>query len=65
MIQIFCCQVAKILIESGADPNLPLGKGVGTALCAITTTEAIKNHTLASSIAMVLLSACFVFFINF
>ena len=54
---MLCCQVAKLLIESGADPNLPLGKGVGTALCAITTSEAIKNHTLASSIAMVLLSA--------
>lgn len=42
------------MIESGADPNLPLGKGVGTALCSLTTSEAIKNHTLASSIAMVI-----------
>ena len=50
---MFCNQVAKLLVESGADPNLPLGKGVGTALCAVTTTEAIKHHTLASSIAMV------------
>lgn len=42
-----------MLLESGADPNLPLGEGVGTALCSLTTHAALKKRDAAASITMV------------
>ena len=42
-----------MLLGSGADPNLPLGEGVGTALCSLTTHAALKTRDGAASITMV------------
>lgn len=46
-------QVVDELLEEGADPNLPLGRGVGTALCTITTHTALKKRDISSSLALV------------
>ena len=46
-------QVVDELLEEGADPNLPLGRGVGTALCIITTHTTLKKRGISSSLALV------------
>lgn len=38
----------EVLLENGADPNLPLGKGVGNVLCALTTIKAHKARACVS-----------------
>ena len=38
-----------MLLESGADPNVPLGKGAGNAVCTLTTNKA---HRSRSSVAV-------------
>lgn len=37
-----------VLLENGADPTIPLGKGMGNVICALTT---IKAHRARASVA--------------
>lgn len=41
------------LLAGGAEPNLPLGQVVGSALCAVANTTYEFKRTLASKIALV------------
>ncbi|KAM4771164.1 ankyrin repeat and MYND domain-containing protein 1 [Rhinophrynus dorsalis] len=43
----------KELLAHGADPNLPLSRGVGSALCAAVNTAYEKKRTLPARIALV------------
>ena len=36
----------KVLLQSGANPNLPLGKGVCNAMCALASQAAHKSRAL-------------------
>lgn len=45
----------EVLLENDADPNLPLGKGVGNVVCALTTTKAHKARAYISVSAAVAL----------
>ncbi|OCT81058.1 ankyrin repeat and MYND domain-containing protein 1 [Xenopus laevis] len=46
-------QAVKELLANGADPNLPLSRGVGSALCAAVNTDYEKGRTSLARIAMV------------
>ncbi len=46
-------QVVERLLEHGGDPNLRLGAGVGTALCSLTTQQALKWRDGTTSLRMV------------
>ena len=42
-----------VLLEGGADPSLPLGRGVANALCILTTHPALRKRDLPNSLALV------------
>jgi hypothetical protein len=46
-------QIVDVLLEGGADPNLPLGRGVANALCVLTTHPALRKRDLPTSLALV------------
>ncbi|NP_001090676.1 ankyrin repeat and MYND domain-containing protein 1 [Xenopus tropicalis] len=46
-------QAVKELLANGADPNLPLSRGVGSALCAAVNTDYENGRTALAQIAMV------------
>ena len=46
-------QVVDLLLEHGADAGLPLGPGVGSALCAVGTHEALLHSSLSTALSMV------------
>lgn len=49
-------QAVETLLENGADPNLPLGRNLGNAICALTTHEAHRCRTgLPTSSCLILL----------
>lgn len=45
-------QVADLLLKGGANPNVPLGKGVCSAICCLTLHAALKRRDLQSSMAL-------------
>ena len=46
-------QTVALLLRHGADPNFPLGRSMGSAMCAITTHSAHKHRELGASLALV------------
>ncbi len=46
-------QVVERLLSSGSDPNLPLGRGIGTALCCLISVLALKKRDLNNSLKIV------------
>ena len=46
-------QVVNYLLMKGADPNFPLGRGVATALCSLTTHTAHKRRNSKATFMMV------------
>ena len=44
-----------MLLQNGADPNLPLGRGTCNVLCALTTHAAHKSRSCDSSMRCLLL----------
>ncbi len=46
-------QVVERLLSNGGNPNLPLGRGVATALCCLVTVPALKRRDLTNSFKMV------------
>ncbi len=42
-------QSVDVLLKSGADPNIPLGQGVGNAMCALTTHTAHRWRVILST----------------
>lgn len=48
-----CVQVVKELLSQGADPNLPLTKGLGTALCVVCDLVYEQQRSIDNKIALV------------
>lgn len=48
-----CVQVVKELLSQGADPNLPLTKGLGTALCVVCDLAYEQQRSTENKIALV------------
>lgn len=48
-----CVQVVKELLSQGADPNLPLTKGLGTALCVVCDLAYEQQRSIENKIALV------------
>lgn len=46
-------QAVEMLLEHGADPNLPLGRAVGSALCALTSHTALKKRDYGATLTLV------------
>ena len=46
-------QTVALLLRHGADPNFPLGRSMGSAMCAITTHSAHKHRELGASLTLV------------
>lgn len=46
-------QTVALLLRHGADPNFPLGRSMGSAMCAITTHSAHRHRELGASLALV------------
>jgi ankyrin repeat protein len=46
-------QVVDLLLSHGADPNLPLGQGIGSALCAVTALHSQRRRSTEASIHLI------------
>eukprot|EP00118_Oscarella_pearsei_P000853 m.5968 g.5968 ORF g.5968 m.5968 type:complete len:926 (+) comp14594_c0_seq1:56-2833(+) len=46
-------KVAGLLLKAGADPNLPLGCGIGSALCAVAALHSQKRRSPQASIELI------------
>lgn len=55
MSHVACAHLQAVveLLEHGADPNLPLSRAVGSALCAAVSTAYEQQRTAAQRIALV------------
>lgn len=56
-LSFFGFQTVDLLLKHGADPNLVLGRGVGSALCAVSALHSQRRRSTEDSIQMVCILA--------